>query len=198
MVNDTFDEVDVVLESYHKELVMNLQKDCLKTIKVVICKWLNFEHEPELSSKIFDTILSIDCEENDTNANETSTEDDYSKREIEGPILDLCLKALPFFTHLNVDDLPNVNLLIKKVQKLHSIFKEEGDFKQEPEEFSTREGIKKSGGKDKQEILYYDYIYTIYNLILLLVKVNQLSNIREETDKEAVHTLHLFVSTVYQ
>lgn len=112
--------------------------------------------------------------------------------------MDLCLKTLPFFTHLNVENLPNVKLLIKIVQKLQSIFKEEGDFKQEPEEFSTRERGKKFGGKDKQEILYNDYIYTIYNLILLLVKVNQLSNIREETDKEVVQTLHLFVSTVYQ
>ncbi|CAI2365997.1 unnamed protein product [Moneuplotes crassus] len=212
LANNKCGEVDVVIQSYHRDIVLQIfkifclmsknrkhrnkkggvfhqlhfsprkfyfplkinEKDFIRMIHDVIIKWINFEDEPDISSKIFDTIMKFDkptIKAGQELAEISRFEEDISTA---------CLKTLPFFTHLNESDVPEVVLLEQKLDIIKSEFIEANEMRY------------------KEQELYDSHMNNIWNIILLITKANGLIDFDEDTNDECVYVLYQFISNCYE
>ena len=181
-IPNKFPYLSTILEEY-----LNSNRELFaKVLQEVITKWINFNDEPEISSEIFDSLFIFDCEL------ENLSEIDYEKLRQEDEFSELCLKALPFFTHLD-EDLNQFEESLEHVRKLKVCIQEFFDLPNEK---------KKEPAKHKHTLNDQDfsckYIKKAYSLILLLIKINGLMSSQREANKKGIIEANKFIEICYE
>ncbi|CAI2361739.1 unnamed protein product [Moneuplotes crassus] len=211
-VNNCCHEVDVVLESYQKEVVTKIFKlfniiiniknshkqkeefeghflylpdiisnsflsDSIEfsdTLQMIIIRWMNFDLESQISSEIFDTLLHLDCQSEEL-SNKLQEENNLN-----GEISDLCLKTLPFFTHLDEKDAEIVLRLNKRIVEI------------------TEDQIRAFDSNLEQSYSYEDQAHITRSLISLLATINGLLDFKDNIKEDCIQIVNQFVCNCYE
>ncbi|CAI2383161.1 unnamed protein product [Moneuplotes crassus] len=155
---------------YISEAFMNsssTSKEFSNTLLRVIIKWGNFDNEPEVTRHIFNLILKYDgkLEEPFEDIDDDKREKDFG---------DLCLRTLPFFTHLKAEYKEDVEILQERVKALSQNLPATKDIP--PPKPHTK---------------------AITSIISLLVRINSLLDFKTTTDKACVKIVNQFIKTTY-